>query len=46
MKLDQAASTFTFAALNTQAANNNGLTLADLINNQVRTLRIEGYQSQ
>jgi hypothetical protein len=46
MKLVQATSTFTFAASNTQVANNTGQTLADLVNRQVETLKAAGYQSQ
>jgi len=46
MKLDQASSTFTFAAPNTQAANDSGQTLADLINAQVKILKNEGFQAQ
>lgn len=46
MKLDQATSTFTFTAPVTQAVNNTGQTLTDLINNQIKTLKNEGYQLQ
>jgi hypothetical protein len=46
MKLDDSTSSFTFAASNTQTANNNGQTLLDLINNQVKILKLDGYQAQ
>jgi hypothetical protein len=46
MKLDEATSLFTFAAVNTLAANNGGQTLLDLIQAEVKTLLIQGYRSQ
>jgi hypothetical protein len=46
MKLDAATSSFTFAALATQTANNAGQTVQDLVNAQVKTLTSQGYHLQ
>jgi hypothetical protein len=46
MKLVQATSTFTFSAADTQAANNNGQTLVDLINHQISSLKSAGFRPQ
>jgi hypothetical protein len=46
MKLDAATSTFTFVPATTQFANNQGQTLADLVNNQIAVLKAQGYQLQ
>jgi len=44
--LSESSSTYTFAPQNTQAANNNGQTLTDLINALTSTLAKQGYQKQ
>ena len=41
--LDEASSTYTFAPGKTQAVNNTGQTVTDLINAQIKTLTAQGY---
>ncbi len=44
--LREATSTYLFASPDTQAANNNGQTLVDLVNALTKTLAKQGYQKQ
>ena len=46
MILNEANSTYTFLLKDTQNANNNGLTVTDLVNALTRSLTNQGYQSQ
>jgi hypothetical protein len=46
MVLNEAVSTYSFLSQNTQAANNNGQTMTDLVNALVKSLVSQGYQSQ
>jgi hypothetical protein len=46
MVLNEAVSNYSFLSQNTQAANNNGQTMTDLVNALVKSLVSQGYQSQ
>jgi len=46
MKFNGSTSRFDFSAKDTQAANDGGQTLVDLVNAQIRILKSQGYQSQ